>query len=67
MEKYKLRKVATTRSALVFLLAYTSFGLGAYSEKASFTAWGWVAIVMGVIFFSGALFLLMRDFWSTNA
>ena len=66
MKKYELREVAARRSAFVFLLVYVSFGLGAYSEKEVFTAWGWVVIIMGIIIVPTVLFLLMRDFWSTD-
>jgi hypothetical protein len=66
MKKYKLREIPTRRSVRVFLLAVASFTLGGYSEKASFTAWGWAAIVFSVMVFATVLFLLMRDFWSTD-
>ena len=66
MKKYKLREVPTRRSVWVFLLAVVSFTLGEYSEKASFTAWGWAAIIFSIMVFAAVVFLLMRDFWSTD-
>ena len=66
MKKYKLREIPTRRSAWVILLAVASFTLGEYSEKASFTAWGWATIIMSIVVLAAVLFLLMRDFWSTD-
>ena len=66
MKKYNLREGPTRRSVYVVLLAVASFTLGEYSEKASFTGWGTVAIVASIIVFVAALFLLIRDFWSVD-
>jgi hypothetical protein len=66
MRRYKLRERPTRRSVNVFLLAFASFTLGEYSEKASFTAWGKLAIGASIIVLIAVLFLLIRDFWSVE-
>jgi hypothetical protein len=63
MKKYNLRKTAARAFLPIFLLAYSSFTLGAYSEKASITAWGWGIIPLGIIVFIITLIWIMRDFW----
>jgi hypothetical protein len=50
----------------VFLLAVASFTLGEYSEKASFTSWGKLAIIASITVFVAVLFLLLRDFWGKD-
>jgi hypothetical protein len=66
MRRYKLRERPTRRSINIFLLAVASFTLGEYSEKASFTVWGEVAIVASIIVIVAVLLLLIRDFWSAD-
>jgi hypothetical protein len=67
MKKYQLREVPTRRSVHVILLAVAAFTLGEYSEKASFAAWGWAAVIASIIVFAMVLLLLMRDFWGADA
>jgi hypothetical protein len=66
MTKYKLRERPTRRTIYVVLLALSSFTLGEYSEKASFTTWGTVAIVSSIAVLVATLFLLIHDFWSAD-
>ena len=63
MKKYKLPEVPIGRSVLVIMLAFASFILGGYSEKASFTIWGSGAIVFGVAVIITTFYALMHDFW----
>jgi hypothetical protein len=65
--EYQKRKSALTKTGQLLTVAVFMFLLGRFSVGSSLSGWGWAAVAFGGAALTGSLFLLLRDFWKSNA
>jgi hypothetical protein len=52
---------------LVLMVAIAAFNLGRYSVEFSGSWAAWTAVVSSLVIVAASLFVLLRDFWKSNA
>jgi hypothetical protein len=58
---------ARLKTILVLVVAIVAFNLGRYSVEFSGSVTAWIAVVAGLVALVLSLFVLIREFWKSDA